>query len=169
MRNILTPLAARRVYIKNAHRRDETISLQHIVMKHSILILIISVVFHSLLGVESASTATMSGRKRRTAVISMPSNSAIRFTNEIIVPVLAMINQTNTYLWFDFQVYMGMPTASQLNLLYQSLPQLGRDNKDGKEGRTSDDAEDVENFVEEQRANFERRTVYQYIEGFFSK
>ena len=98
-------------------------------------------------------------RQKRTAVISLPRSNGMRWTQQIWVPVLAMINQTNTYLLFDCQIYTSVPTAANLNTLYSSI---GRANN--RHGIEID-----EEFVEEQRSNSERRTVYQYIEGFFSK
>ena len=99
-------------------------------------------------------------RPKRTAVFSLPNGLlGVRWTQQVIVPVLAMINQTNTYLWFDFQVYTKVPTAANLNSLYTSF---GRSMND--DGHFID-----EDFYEEQVANQERKIIYQYIESFFSK
>jgi len=99
-------------------------------------------------------------RAKRTAVFSFPTSLlGVRWTQQVIVPVLAMINQTNTYLWFDFQVYTKLPTAANLNSLYTSF------------GRSmSNDGHYIdEDFLQEQIANQERKTIYQHVESFFSK
>ncbi len=111
---------------------------------------------------ESASTEKRTKyRPKRTAVFSLPNSGAfgVRWTQQVIVPVLAMINQTNTYLWFDLQLYTKMPQASNLSALYQSF------------GRSMDnDGYHIdEDFLEDQIANKERKIVYQYIESFLSK
>ena len=121
------------------------------------LMLLTMLLIHFFSSVESS--AVVGTRQKRLAVLSLPNSFGIRWTQQIWVPVLAMINQTNTYLLFDCQIYTGVPNAANLNALYASI---GRAND--RHGIEIDDQ-----FVEEQRANFERRTVYQYIEGFFSK
>jgi len=100
-------------------------------------------------------------RPKRTAVISLPATAlGVRWTQQVIVPVLAMINQTNTYLWFDFQMYTRIPTANNLTKLYTSF---GR-SMDNSDGNYID-----EDFLEDQIANQERKTIYQYMESFFNK
>jgi len=98
-------------------------------------------------------------RPKRTAALSLPASAlGVRWTQQVIVPVLAMINQTNTYLWFDFQVYTRVPTANNLTNLYTSF------------GRSMDNGHYIdEDFLEDQIANQERKTIYQYIESFFNK
>ncbi len=126
-----------------------------------LILLTINIIYTLLKTVDAASTGERSSsiRKKRTAIISLPTAGGVRWTQQIIAPVLALINQTNTYLWFDFQVYTSVPSASSINLLYNSF------------GRYKDrtGVEIDETFVEEQRANQERRSVYKYIESFFSK
>lgn len=99
-------------------------------------------------------------RPKRTAVLSLPNSLlGVRWGQQVIVPVLAMINQTNTYLWFDFQMYTKVPTAANLSSLYNSF---GRSMNN--DGQYID-----EDFYEDQVANQERKIIYQYIESFFSK
>lgn len=95
-------------------------------------------------------------RQQKRSIMSLPSGSIFKFTSEIIVPVLALINNTNTYLWFNFPTVWPTPTYKTLNTLYTSF---GRIKEKG--------IELDEEFVDQQRANQERRTVYEYIEGFF--
>jgi len=108
--------------------------------------------------VESAATASRS-RERRVAVISNPNRSFYKIQMSIIVPVVQLVNQTFTFLWFDFQQWLPLATAANLNTLYTSF------------GRASEKGLDIadEPFVEEQKANSERRTLFQYIEGFFNR
>lgn len=97
-----------------------------------------------------------SGRQKR-SVISLP-RGVLRFTNQFIVPVLPLLNASNTYLWFDFQSNWPLPNNNNLNALYTSF------------GRLKEKGIEVdEEFVDQQRANQERRSFYQIIEGFFSK
>jgi hypothetical protein len=108
--------------------------------------------------VESAATSARS-RERRVAVISNPNKSFYKIEMSIIVPVVQLLNQTFTFLWFDFQQWIPLATAANLNLMYNSF------------GRASEKGLDIsdEPFVEEQKANMERRNLYQYIEGFFNR
>ena len=108
--------------------------------------------------VESASAAARS-RERRVAVISNPMRTLYKIQMSIIVPVVQLVNQTFTFLWFDFQQWLPVPTAANLNTLYTSF------------GRASEKGLDIvdEPFAEEQKANMERRYLYQYIEGFFNR
>ncbi len=47
-------------------------------------------------------------RQQKRSVLSLP-KSIFKFTGQIIVPVLSLINQTNTYLWFDFPSTWPVP------------------------------------------------------------
>ncbi|KZS12424.1 Uncharacterized protein APZ42_022542 [Daphnia magna] len=94
-------------------------------------------------------------RHQKRSVISLP-RGVLKFTGEFIVPVLSLINQTNSYLWFNFPTTWPLPNNNNLNTLYNSF------------GRLKEKGIEVdEDFVDEQRANQDRRHVYQYIEGFF--
>jgi hypothetical protein len=96
-------------------------------------------------------------RQQKRSVLSLP-RSVFKVTGQIIVPVLSLLNQTNTYLWFDFPSTWPMPNNNNLNTLYNSF------------GRLKEKGIEVdEEFVDEQRANQDRRSLYQYIEGFFQK
>ena len=120
------------------------------------------IVFACIMITESATTGQRFQRRhRRMATISLPNTTpfGVRWTQQIIVPVLALINQTNTYLWFDFQYFTRVPTAANLNSLYTSF---GR-------SMDNDGLYIDEEFFQEQIANKERRAIYQYIESFFNK
>ena len=105
----------------------------------------------------AVSQSGQSRRLQKRTIISLPV-SVMRFTSEIIVPVVALLNQTNTFLWFDFQSNWALPNSNNLNTLYNSFGRLK------EKGLELDEA-----FVDEQRANVDRRNVYQYIEGFFNR
>jgi hypothetical protein len=124
----------------------------------SVTIALIAVTLLRPTTVESATAAARS-RERRVAVISNPMKSFYKVQMSIIVPVVPLQNTTFTFLWFDFAQWLPLATASNLNLMYTSF------------GRASEKGLDIidEPFVEEQKANSERRTLYQYIEGFFNK
>ena len=97
------------------------------------------------------------GRQKRSVIVSLP-RGVLRFTSQIIVPVLSLLNTSNSYLWFDFQSNWPLPNNNNLNTLYTSF------------GRLKEKGIEVdEEFVDQQRANAERRTLYQCIEGFFTK
>lgn len=96
-------------------------------------------------------------RVQKRSILSLP-RGIFKFTGQIIVPVLSLINQTNTYLWFDLPTTWAMPNSNNLNTLYTSFGRLK------EKGLVLD-----EKFVDEQRANQDRRSVYEYIGGFFSK
>ena len=108
------------------------------------------------ISVESATTVR--SRERRFAVISNPNRSFWKLQFSLIIPVVQLVNQTFTFLWFDFQERLPLASAADLNTLYNSF------------GRSSEKGLDWVNnpFIEEQKANMERRYLYQYIEGFFN-
>ena len=124
----------------------------------SVTIALIAVTMLMPTSVESAAAAARS-RERRVAVISNPNRSLYKIQMSIIVPVVALVNQTFTFLWIDFQQWLPVPTATNLNTLYTSF------------GRASEKGLDFvdDPFVEEQKANEERRNLYQYIQGFFNR
>lgn len=105
----------------------------------------------------SVGQSTHLHRQQKRSILSLP-RGVFKFTGQIIVPVLALINQTNTYLWFDLPSTWPLPNNNNLNTLYNNLGKLQ------EKGIEVD-----EEFVDEQRANHDRRTVYEYIESFFTK
>ena len=116
---------------------------------------ILLLVFY-ILQIDSVAVS-QSRRLQKRTIISLPF-SVMKFTSEIIVPVVALLNQTNTFLWFDFQSNWALPNSNNLNTLYNSFGRLK------EKGLELDEA-----FEDEQRANVDRRNVYQYIEGFFNR
>lgn len=124
----------------------------------SVTIALIAVTMLMPTSVESAAAAARS-RERRVAVISNPTRSFYKVQMSIIIPVVPLQNTTFTFLWFDFAQWLPLATAANLSTLYSSF------------GRASEKGLDFvdDPFVEEQKANLERRTLYQYIEGFFNR
>lgn len=105
--------------------------------------------------------------KVRRSALSLPSGSSLSVTMDLIIPVVPLINTTLTYLWFDLPLTFDLPTASTLNELYVSLGLLSKASNDDDDSDTSNELS--HDFVEDQRANHDRRQVYQYAESFFQK
>lgn len=97
-------------------------------------------------------------KRHRRSTISIPAGSTFSITLDVIVPVLPLINQTNTYLWFDFPFSMNMPTASDLQNMYTNFSFLTFTRR----------RRDLE-LMEEMKAEQDKRIVYQYMEGLFSR
>lgn len=69
-------------------------------------------------------------------------------------------------LTLDLIYRFVLPTYSQLNTLYSTLGRLDTNELDGDNERSN--VIDLE-FFEEQRANNERRSIYQHVQGLFEK
>jgi hypothetical protein len=105
-------------------------------------------------------------KKVRRSALSLPSGGTLSVTMDLIIPVVPLLNTTLTYLWFDLPLTFDLPTASALNELYSSFGMSS--------GTSNDDESRISNelnheFMEEQRANHDRRQVYKYAESFFQK
>ncbi|XP_057367337.1 uncharacterized protein LOC130688377 [Daphnia carinata] len=103
--------------------------------------------------------------KVRRSALSLPTGSSLTVTMDLIIPVVPLINTTLTYLWFDLPLTFDLPTASTLNELYVSLGFLPEAPKDDNDTDTSNELS--HEFVDDQRANHDRRQIYQYAESFF--
>ena len=105
---------------------------------------------------ESKPITKMDGRSRRLkrSSWSLPPNTSVRYVLDWIT-FPTPLNNTFTFLLYDVVFRFILPTYRSLQTLYQTL------------GKLNDDKEDVIDleFFEEQRANDERRTVYQEAEG----
>ncbi len=77
---------------------------------------------------------------------------------DIIMPVWPLINATNSFLTFDLPFRFVAPSYSQLTSLYSSLGRM-----------EENDIELDHDFLEEHRANEDRRTLLQGLESVFSK
>ncbi len=106
----------------------------------------------------------------RRSVLSLPQGSSLTVTMDLIVPVVPLLNTTLTYLWFDLPLTFDVPTAESLNELYVSLGLAANTSStDGEEESSRILTDFHHNFIEDQRANHDRKQVYQYAEGFFQK
>lgn len=112
-------------------------------------------------GVDLGPPITVEGRSRRLkrSSWSLPANTSVRYLIDWIIPI-APLNNTFCSLTYDLIFRFVLPTYSSLQTLYQSLGKFEEDKEDN--------VIDLE-FLEEQRANDERRTVYQHVEEIFAK
>ena len=119
-----------------------------------------------ILGVQSGKIH----KKVRRSALSLPEGSSVSIIMDIIVPVVPLLNTTLTYLWFDFPVTYDVPTAATLNDLYASLGFIDNTSTNETSKKDSQSFSDLHHeFIEDQRANVDRKQVYQYVEGFFQK
>lgn len=114
----------------------------------------------------SAQAGKIDGRERR-SIISLPSDSSLYVTTDLIIPVLPLLNTTATYLSFNFPLTFEVPTATNLNQLYASLGLAPSSGKEDDERRNSVEVD--HSMIEEKRANHDRRQAYNYLEGFLQK
>jgi hypothetical protein len=75
------------------------------------------------------------------------------------------LNNSFSALTFDLVYRFVLPTYKDLNNLYSTLGRLDTNNLEGEMDENQIDFE----FFEEQRANHERRSVYQHAQGVFEK
>ena len=94
---------------------------------------------------------------------SLPPNTSVRYIIEWIIPITPLNNsfaQMNYYTVFRFV----LPTYTNLQSLYSTLGKIEFDKEDDGDSNVID----IE-FLEEQRANDERRNVYLHVEDMFKK
>ena len=91
---------------------------------------------------------------------SLPKNTTARFVVRWIVRV-SSLNNSFSALSSEVRYLFKLPTYSQLQTLYSTLGRLKEENE--KENMIDHE------FFEEQRANKERRSIYQHVEGLFDK
>jgi hypothetical protein len=109
-------------------------------------------------------------RKRRQSsssrtALSLPDNTSLKIAFDMSVGI-SPLNNTFSSFTMSLPFRFVLPTFTQLNNRYGSLDQLEKDLSD--EGQIESNLIDYE-FLEEQRANEQRRTVYQHIEILFKK
>jgi hypothetical protein len=95
---------------------------------------------------------------------SLPPNTSTRFLFDLIMPITPL-NNSFSALTFDLVYRFVLPTYKDLNNLYSTLGRLDTNNLEGEMDESQIDFE----FFEEQRANHERRSVYQHAQGVFEK
>ena len=109
-------------------------------------------------GVESMASKHVNSRGKR-STLSLPTSSTVKWAVDFYVPVVPLLNTTNTYLQWQVSLYTSVPNRTQIEELYDSLASFG-------------DEKNIEidhDFVEEQRDNHERRQAFDYIEGIFHR
>lgn len=103
-------------------------------------------------------------RSSRRTALSLPANTSCKISFDMSVGI-SPLNNTFTSFTMSLPFRFVLPTHSQLNHLYGNLERLESDLSDGEATTKVIDYE----FLEEQRANEQRRTIYQHIETLFKK
>ncbi|XP_057367464.1 uncharacterized protein LOC130688499 [Daphnia carinata] len=103
-------------------------------------------------------------RSSRRTALSLPANTSCKISFDMSVGINPL-NNTFTSFTMSLPFRFVLPTHAQLNNLYGNLERLESDLSDGE---TTTKVIDYE-FLEEQRANEQRRTIYQHIETLFKK
>ena len=96
--------------------------------------------------------------------LSLPDNTSIKIAFDISVGI-SPLNNTFSSFTMSLPFRFVLPTFTQLNNRYGNLNQL---ENDLSEGTFKSNLIDYE-FLEEQRANEQRRSIYQHIEILFKK
>lgn len=109
-------------------------------------------------------TVERKSRRIKRSSWSVPRNTSARIVLDIIMPVIPL-NNTFSALTLDLIYRFVLPTYTQLNNLYSTLGRLDTNDLDGEIDENQIDFE----FFEEQRANHERRSLYQHAQGVFEK
>ena len=109
-------------------------------------------------------TVERKSRRIKRSSWSLPSNTSTRFFFDLIMPVVPL-NNTFSALTLDLVYRFVLPTYRDLNKLYSTLGRLDTNTLDGEIDESKIDFE----FFEEQRANHERRSIYQHAQGVFEK
>lgn len=105
-------------------------------------------------------------RRLKRSSWSLPPNTSSRIVLDFITSP-ASLNNTFSAFTLDLIYRFVLPTFTQLSNLYSSLGRL--DNNGELDEETAQNNYIDYEFFEEQRANRERRLVYQQAEGLFEK
>lgn len=108
---------------------------------------------------------TRERRSARRAALSLPDNTSCKISFDLSVGINPL-NNTFTSFTMSLPFRFVLPTYTQLNERYGNLGRLDGDLSDGN-GEMGN-LIDYE-FLEEQRANEQRRTIYQHLENMFRK
>lgn len=103
-------------------------------------------------------------RRSRRAALSLPDNTSCKISFDLSVNI-DPLNNTYTSLTLSLPFRFVLPTYQQLNDRYETLAKL-EDDLSGQENLNNLIDYD---FLEEQRANEQRQTIYQHIETMFTK
>lgn len=109
---------------------------------------------------------TRSRRLKRSSW-SLPPNTSSRIVFDAIMPI-APLNNTFSALTLNLGFRFVLPTYSQLVNLYSSLGRLDDENNELIHEDEQSNSIDLD-FFEEQRANRDRRAIYQHTEGIFER
>ena len=113
------------------------------------------------LSADVSQNAEVKSQRIKRSSWSLPYNTTARFIVDYIV-IVAPLNNTVSYLVYDINWNFVLPTYSTLQTLYQTLGKIKDEDRQTAEGI------DLE-LLEEQRANDERRSIYQVVEQIFKK
>ena len=113
---------------------------------------------------KSKSSQNLGARRRtRRSALSLPSNTSVRVTLDLSTAVKPL-KDTGTYLTLDLPFRFVLPTHKDLTNIYGKF--------EGTEERTNDLNVGFPfdyHFLEEKRANSQRRIIYKHIETAFKK
>ena len=129
-------------------------------MKYLLAVVSVLAVIVAFLTDESECGAVADRRSRRPkrTAITFPKSTQLRITNDIIIPVLPLLNTTFTFLSFTLPLRFPVPSYSSMLTFYQNI------------GRMEENGIDLDHyFLEEHRANEDRRYVYKMAEDFFKR
>jgi len=129
----------------------------NLAVEMNVYLLSLALIF--LAGVDAGARLNSKKSRGRRSSLSIPESSGVKWTIDFIVPVIPLLNTTNTYVTWDFSLFTTIPTRTQVAELYNSLATLSEE----KEVDMDHD------FIEEQRNNHERRRVFDYLEGLFGR
>jgi hypothetical protein len=125
-------------------------------------VLALSLVIVLIAGTDAGTVPNDSGkavsRQRRSAAITFPSMTILRVVLDAFIPVIPLLNSTLTYLNFNMPFRITVPTYKQMIDLYSSLGRME------EHGILLD-----HNFLDEHRANQDRRSIYKLVEGLFDR
>ena len=101
---------------------------------------------------------------------SLPKNTTTRFLMDWIIPVRPL-NNTSSYIVIDLSYLFVLPTYTQLYNLYGTLGRMDEESEEESEEENiwENNMLDYYYFFEEQRANKERRSVYEHAEILFER
>lgn len=101
-------------------------------------------------------------RRTRRSALSIPPNTSVRITLDLSTAVKPLKN-TGTFLTIDLPFRFVLPTYKDLVSIYGKFG-----DNEGSESTNAGFPVDYE-FLEEQRANSQRRNIYKHIETAFQK
>ena len=80
-----------------------------------------------LAGVDAGARLNSKKSRGRRSSLSISESSGVKWTIDFIVPVIPLLNTTNTYVTWDFSLFTTIPTRTQVAELYNSLATLSEE------------------------------------------